>query len=184
MNLPNLISLARLLSVPLIILLILQEAWTGAFIFFLLAGLSDAVDGFIAKRFDMQSELGKFLDPLADKALLVGIYVTLGVKGQLPAWLVILVVSRDVLLIGGTLLSLVMDVDIEIKPLLISKINTVCQIALALTVLAELGMMDLPLISTGMLVLVVAATTIMSGASYLVQWGREQSPPQSGGGEA
>ncbi|MCW5730505.1 MAG: CDP-alcohol phosphatidyltransferase family protein [Alphaproteobacteria bacterium] len=182
MNLPNFISLARLLSVPLIVWLILQEAWTAAFLVFLAAGISDAVDGYIATRFQMRTDLGSFLDPLADKALLVGIYVTLGVKGELPAWLVILVVSRDMLLIGGTLLSLVMETEVVIRPLFISKLNTVCQIALAVVVLAALGGFALPWVPAWPFIWLVAATTLLSGAGYLVQWARAQGAPEGRGG--
>ena len=95
MNLPNLISLARLLSVPLMVWVILAGKMEFAFWLFIVAGISDAVDGFIAKHFGATSAIGKYLDPLADKALLVSVYVTLGHAGYLPTWLVILVVFRD-----------------------------------------------------------------------------------------
>lgn len=172
MNLPTVITLARLLSVPAIVWLILQQAWLAACIVFLAAGLSDAVDGYLARRLGLLSELGTFLDPIADKALLIGIYVTLGILGELPGWIVILVVSRDVLLIGGTLLSLVMAITIQIKPLVISKINTACQIILALVVLAKRGMSGLEWVLPEPFIWIVAMTTLLSGAGYLVQWGR------------
>ena len=175
MNLPTVITLARLLSVPAIIWLILQQAWLAAFFAFLAAGLSDALDGFLARYLKQLSELGTFLDPLADKALLIGIYVTLGVLGEMPGWIVILVVSRDVLLIGGTLLSLVMETAIHVRPLLISKFNTVCQIVLVLTILAKLGMDWLVWIDPTPIIWIVAATTLLSGASYLIQWGRRHA---------
>ncbi|MGH6946651.1 MAG: CDP-alcohol phosphatidyltransferase family protein, partial [Kiloniellales bacterium] len=96
--LPNLITLARLLVVPVAVYVILTEAFVAAFWIFVLAGISDAIDGAIAKRFRVTSELGAYLDPLADKALLVSVYVTLSQVDQLPVWLVILVVFRDVLI--------------------------------------------------------------------------------------
>ena len=101
MNVANLISLARLLAVPLMIYLILQDAMAFAFWLFVVAGVSDAVDGFLARHLGQASELGAHLDPLADKVLLVGVYVTLGYLDHLPTWLVILVVFRDFLIIGG-----------------------------------------------------------------------------------
>ncbi len=104
MNPANLITLGRLLSVPVSVWLILAGQFAAAFWMFVLAGISDAVDGFIAKRFDMRTKIGALLDPVADKTLLVSIYVTLGVAGQLPTWLVILVVSRDLMIVGGFLL--------------------------------------------------------------------------------
>src|SRR5262249_58872248 len=101
LNLPNLISLGRLLLVPLAISLILEDSYGTAFWVFVVAGVSDALDGFIAKRFDRRTRLGALLDPLADKVLLVSVYVTLGIAGQIWAWLVVLVVFRDVMIIGG-----------------------------------------------------------------------------------
>ncbi len=87
-----------------------------AFLLFLLAGLSDLVDGYLAKRFNMATELGAYLDPLADKALIVSIYVTLGIAGAIPPWLVILVVSRDIMIVSAVILSWVMDKPVPLKP--------------------------------------------------------------------
>ncbi|HYM33064.1 MAG TPA: CDP-alcohol phosphatidyltransferase family protein [Candidatus Cybelea sp.] len=181
MNLPNLITLGRLLSVPLAIWLILQSEWQFAFAVFLLAGASDAVDGFIAKRFDLRTDLGRFLDPLADKALLVSIFVTLGVRGEIPAWLVILVVSRDVLIVGGALLTFAMSAHIKIEPLLISKANTTAQIILAAVVLARLAVGHVPDLVVILLIWGTGATTVLSGASYLVHWARGQGAGSAGG---
>ena len=97
MTLPNIISLARLLSVPLIVWLILREAWLLAFLAFVLAGVSDAVDGLLAKRLGLATALGAYLDPIADKVLLVAIYVALGVDSKLSLWLVIVVVSLSLI---------------------------------------------------------------------------------------
>ena len=180
MNPPNLITLARLLSVPLTIWLILQELWLAAFGLFVLAGVSDAIDGYVAKRFNMRTDLGRFLDPLADKALLVSIYITLGMKGQLPAWLVILVVSRDVLIIGGALLAFAMGAGMKIEPLLVSKANTAAQIALAAAVLGDRATLMLPSFVVTSLIWLVAVTTVLSGASYLVHWSRGQSAGNAG----
>jgi cardiolipin synthase len=169
-NLPNLITLGRLLSVPVAIWVILDGAFDVAFWIFVAAGVSDAVDGFIAKRFDMKTPIGALLDPLADKALLVSIYVTLGLAGQLPTWLVILVVFRDVMIIGGFLLIQLLAGRIRWEPLFISKANTVLQILLAAVTLARLGFtIDDRGIGAG-LILAVAATTILSGGAYLVRW--------------
>ena len=180
MSLPNLISLARLLSVPLLVWAILAGKMELAFWLFIAAGISDAVDGFIAKHFGATSALGEYLDPLADKALLVGVYVTLGNAGYLPTWLVILVVFREVIIIGGAILILMLTEEGKIETLLISKINTAAQILLAAVVLAiaamELKEGDLPLlqiyIASGLTYL-VAVTTFLSGAGYLVKWGRK-----------
>src|SRR5664279_2128942 len=100
LNIPNLITLGRILLVPVVVWAIASGAMWIAFVLFLAAGVSDAIDGFLAKRFGMATELGAYLDPLADKALIVSIYLTLGVNGLIPRWLVILVVSRDILIVA------------------------------------------------------------------------------------
>ena len=170
MNIPNLISLGRLLSVPVLVWAISDGRMMLAFWLFVIAGISDAVDGFIAKRFNYESELGSYLDPLADKALLVSVYVALGIAEQLPLWLVILVVWRDLLILGGALLYHTLTQRLKMEPLLVSKVNTLAQILLAAYVLAaralELGN-DLVY---QFLVGAVALTTVLSGASYVVGW--------------
>ena len=168
--LPNLITFARLLSVPVAVWLIINQRFAVAFWLFLLAGISDAVDGFIAKRFRAKSELGAYLDPLADKALLVSVFVTLGYAGAVQSWLVILIVFRDLLIIGGALLYATMIRALRMQPLWISKLNTALQIALAAALLAKAGF-DFADGFTEILVHVVAATTILSGAAYVVKWG-------------
>src|SRR6202453_4786737 len=128
-NLPNFITLARMLMTPVAVMMIISQRFFPAFLIFILAGVSDAIDGFIAKRFALRTELGAYLDPLADKALLVSIYVALAVVGALPSTLAIVVVARDLIIIGAFMISWVMGKPIKIRPLLISKINTVAQIA-------------------------------------------------------
>ena len=172
LNLPNLISLVRLLLVPAEIWLILVSRYGLAFWILVGAGISDALDGFIAKRFDRRTRLGALLDPFADKAMLVSVYITLGVTHQLEAWLVILVVVRDVLIVGGFLLIQAFFVSKHYDPLYISKLNTGAQRILIGFVLARLGLDAAPGWPDLVLSLVVAATTIVSGLSYLVRWTR------------
>lgn len=172
LNLPNLISLARLLLVPLAIWLILGGRYRVAFWIFVAAGVSDGLDGFIAKRFDRRTRLGALLDPVADKVLLVSVYVTLGVAGQLPTWLVILVVFRDVMIVGGFLLIQAIAVPKTFHPLFISKINTGLQVVLAGFVLARLGLGAEAGVPDLVLRIAVAVTTVASGLSYLVRWAR------------
>lgn len=169
-NLPNAITVGRLLAVPVLVWCIVADKMSAAFWVFVAAGVSDGVDGFIAKRFNAESELGSYLDPIADKAMLISIYIALGIEDQISDWLVILVVFRDVLIFGGAILSRVLDHELVIRPLFISKINTVAQIVLAAFVLAELGAVvpDFPLIVW--LEIVVAATTASSGGVYLIRW--------------
>ena len=132
---PNLITLMRLFLVPFTIAMIGEGDWRLAFYAFVLAGFSDAVDGFIARRFDMRTELGAYLDPLADKALLVSLFVTLGWLGQIPAWLAIVVVSRDIMIVSGILLAWLLGSPMAIRPAAISKLNTLVQILMAGTAL-------------------------------------------------
>ena len=176
MNIPNLITLLRLVSVPLIVWVILQNRMDFAFGLFVLSGISDAIDGPLARRTGKVSELGTILDPIADKALLVSIYVTLGIQGGLPSWIVITVVSRDVLIVGGILLAYLLEKPVEINPLQVSKINTGAQIVLAAFVLFDLGFsgatrMIQPWVIEALIIL-VAITTVLSGVLYAVGWVR------------
>ena len=127
MSVPNLISLARLMAVPVMIYLILNGYYLAAFWLFVAAGVSDAIDGYIAKQMGQATVLGSYLDPLADKALLVGVYVTMGQADLLPSWLVILVVFRDIVIIGGVVLLHISTDGVRMKPLVVSKINTAAQ---------------------------------------------------------
>ncbi len=169
-SLPNLITLARLLAVPVMVWLIVSGQWTAAFWLFVGAGISDGVDGYIAKRFDAESVLGSYLDPIADKVMLVCVFITLGIADEISAWLVIIIVSRDALIVGGTLLSQIVERPIKMKPLFVSKINTVAQIVLAAVALANLGLGWPDIGQVMALEYTVAATTLASGALYLVQW--------------
>ena len=180
MNIPNFITIARILLVPLTVWLIISEAYGWAFLSFVVAGISDGVDGYIARRFNLRTELGAHLDPVADKALLVSIYVTLGFLKFLPAWLVILVVTRDVMIVGAFLLSLLMGKPVKVAPLMVSKVNTAGQIILAVAVLGLLEMDRSlePFVSIGMAV--VALLTVASGAFYLAEWLRHMA---NGGSE-
>ena len=178
LNLPNLISLARLLLVPLEMWLILVGRYGLAFWILVVAGISDALDGFIAKRFDRRTRLGALLDPVADKAMLIGVYITLGVAQQLWSSLVILVVLRDVMIVGGFLLIQVFAVPKHYDPLYISKLNTGVQIILVGFVLARLGLGASAGWPDLVLSLVVAVTTTVSGFSYLVRWARILARPK------
>ena len=181
MNPPNIISLGRLLITPVIMWLMLTGSFGGAFWLFLIAALSDALDGAIAKRFDMVTLLGSYLDPIADKAMLVSVFLVLGKLGHLPLWIVLLVVSRDALIVGGALLMWRLGRAIRVKPLLISKLNTVFQIVLAATVMGPIGLDFLFDYSTALgvivdiLLVIVAVTTLASGASYLVSCSRSMN---------
>lgn len=169
LNLPNLITLARLFSVPVAIWLIVGGRYGAAFWVFVGAGVSDALDGYIAKRFDRRTPLGALLDPVADKALLVGVYVTLGIADQLPHWLVGLVILRDLLIVAGFVLLRAIAAARQLDPLFISKINTLVQIALVGFVLARLGLDIEAGPATALLIDLATFTTALSGLTYLVR---------------
>jgi cardiolipin synthase len=179
-SLPNLITMARLLAVPIVVWALLTDEMGLAFWLFVAAGVSDAVDGFIARRFGSRTVVGGFLDPLADKALLVSVYITLGKLGALPLWLVILVVSRDILIIGGAILVQTLTHSLKPEPLLISKINTLAQIVLAGTALAAGALGVEWRLGVAILVWTVAVTTLLSGGSYIVQWSQRIAAMEQG----
>ena len=175
LNIPNLITLGRILLVPIVVWAITSGEMWIAFVLFVAAGISDAVDGFLAKRFHMATELGAYLDPLADKALIVSIYISLGVNDAIPRWLVILVVSRDILIVGGIMLSWLVGNPLKIKPLLVSKLNTVAQIVFACVVLGSLGFdIKTDMLTLGLMAL-VTALTLLSVAAYVAEWVRHMN---------
>lgn len=181
-NLPNLITLGRLLAVPLIVWLMLDGRFGAAFWVFVLAGLSDGLDGLLAKRYAWETALGRYLDPLADKALLMSIYVTLGLQGFVPTWLAVIVVSRDLAIIAGVLLAHTLARPVAIRPLPASKVNTVAQITLAAWLLGHPAFGDLATAGTvtEILVWVVAGTTTLSWMHYMATWLRAMSGAEEG----
>jgi cardiolipin synthase len=166
--------------VPVLVWAITAGEMRIAFVLFLVAGLSDLVDGFLAKRFGMATALGAYLDPLADKAMIVSIYVALGIADAIPRWLVILVVSRDIMIVSAVILSWVMGKPVALKPLLVSKLNTVAQIVLALLVLATLAfnIAAQPLLVFTMAL--VATLTLLSIGFYLADWVRHMNASEGG----
>jgi cardiolipin synthase (CMP-forming) len=179
--LPNLITLGRVILVPLVFWLLITGQTQGAFFAFIVAGVSDAVDGWLAKSFGWTTELGAYLDPLADKLLIVSIFLALGVDGKLPLWLVVAVVSRDILIVIAVMLSWLLGNPVRIHPLIVSKANTLAQIVLAATVLADegfkLGLSEVRFV----LVWVTGALTIASLAAYLHSWLLHMSGYESAG---
>jgi cardiolipin synthase len=180
LSIPNLITLARILLVPVVVWAIAAGRMQMAFLLFLVAAISDAVDGFLAKRFGMKTELGAYLDPLADKVLIVSIYVTLGITGVIPLWIVILVVSRDFMIVGAIILSWVIDRPVAIQPHTISKLNTAAQIVFACLVLASHGFnFDSEPVLTLVMAL-VAVLTLLSVGLYLDKWVRHMNSTETG----
>jgi cardiolipin synthase len=163
---PNIITFGRLCAVPLAFWLVVEHRLDYAFFLFVLAGLSDAVDGWLARRYGGNS-IGALMDPVADKALLVTMYVTLAVVQELPDWLAIMVVFRDLLIVGGVIVLGVLGQPVAIRPLYVSKVNTALQIVLiaATLFLVGFGLMA-PLLLT-ILTWIVAVSTLVSGGAYV-----------------
>ena len=180
MSIPNLITLGRILLVPIVVWAIASGRLQVAFLLFLAAAISDAVDGFLAKRFGMKTDLGAYLDPLADKVLIVSIYATLGITGVIPLWIVILVVSRDFMIVGAIMLSWLVGTPVAIKPHIVSKLNTAAQIAYACLVLASKGFdVDAEPVLTLVMVL-VAILTSLSVVFYVAEWVRHMNSVEAG----
>ncbi|MEA2773063.1 MAG: hypothetical protein QOD93_6025 [Acetobacteraceae bacterium] len=165
-NPANIITFGRLCAVPLAFWMVLVHRIDDAFLLFVAAGVSDALDGWLARRYGGNA-IGALMDPVADKALLVTMYITLAAVGALPDWLAILVVFRDLLIVGGVVVLTVLGHAVAIKPLYISKLNTVLQIVLVGVTLLQGGFgLGIPGL-TSVLIWCVAATTLTSGAAYV-----------------
>jgi cardiolipin synthase len=159
------------MSVP-IVWALLERRFDLALLLFLMAGFSDGLDGYLAKRFDWSSHLGGILDPVADKVLLVSSFFTLGLLGLIPCWLVFSVIIRDLLIVSGATLYYFRIKRIDAEPSLISKLNTVVQIALVLSIVLDKGLFALPPMLIQGLIWITLATTLASGLDYIWIWGR------------
>ncbi len=134
-HLPNLFTFLRLLSVPVIFYLIITHLYLEAFCVFAFAGISDWADGYLARKWQVESTFGRLFDPIADKALMVICFVVLGIKEALPFWLVLLTVGRDLTIIMAGLYTFIRQLQIQFHPILVSKLNTFLQILLIGTTL-------------------------------------------------
>jgi cardiolipin synthase (CMP-forming) len=178
MNIPNTLTLLRILLVPVVIWAIAQGDYTLAFMLFVIAGVTDALDGFIAKRFNMRTELGAYLDPLADKLLIMSIYTSLAMTNALPVWLALLVFSRDVLIMGGVQVASLMANPVDIKPNFLSKMNTTAQITFAALILGGLSLNFHLGYIYQIMTYVVVVLTLASAGVYLMQWMKHMSDEQ------
>ena len=174
MNFANIITVVRLLITPIIVWLIFSSYYGLGLIFFVFSGLSDALDGFIAKKYNQRTILGSYLDPVADKVLIVSSILALGYMGAIPPWLIILIVSRDLAILGAVIISWLVERSLKIEPIISSKINTFLQIfytgliLLSLTYQEEIIYLDnfiLPTFS-----ILIALSTLSSWFSYLILW--------------
>lgn len=170
MNIPNLITLLRIILVPIVVILLIQGYFLKALIVFVIAGLSDALDGFLARVLHQQTALGAYMDPIADKALLASSFVTLSVLHIIPGWLTVIVISRDFIILLGIAVLSMMSISVAIKPAFISKVTTALQL---ITVLAALSFKCLPWAVDGIwplsLFWLTAFFTIISGLNYMAR---------------
>ena len=132
-NLPNFISIYRLVTIPFVAWFLLEELYIYAALFTLLIAVSDFLDGFIARYFKVQSELGSYLDAIADKAFVISIFILIGNLKLLPLFIIIIIISRDIIILGSFAVTFLVDKKIEVKPTKISKLNTFFQFCLVIT---------------------------------------------------
>ncbi len=180
-QIPNLLTLLRIGCAPLMILLLQSEDFESALILFVVAGLTDSLDGWIAKRFNFVTEFGARLDPLADKILIISAYCMLAWQSLIPFELVLLVIFRDLVIVGGYLL-LALDDDIPMQPSMISKANTLLQISYVIAVLLENTAWLQPNPIDALLLWMVVASTIISGVQYVWVWAIRRSYRKDAGG--
>ena len=171
-DIPNLITVFRFLLVPPVVWAMLVDRFGLALILFGVAGFSDAVDGYLAKRNNWGSRLGAVMDPLADKLLLLSAFITLGWLGWIPLWLVALVILRDLVIVTGALVYHFTIETVSMEPSLVSKLNTFTQILLVLAVMFSHAIQKLPDVWIEGLVYGVLVTTIWSGFDYVLTWSR------------
>jgi cardiolipin synthase len=171
-QIPNLVTFSRIvLTIPVVWLLYRGDYWP-ALVLLAVAGLTDALDGYLVRRYGWHTELGRWLDPAADKILMLGIYLAVTLSGLLPIWLLLLVVGRDLWLSLGSLAYRRWVGVLQVEPLLISKVNTFFQIMLVLSAILKVGILDVDPTLVHVLIGIVTFTTVVSGVAYTVVWGR------------
>lgn len=184
LRLPNAITVARLALAPVMVVLLKEQEYRVALAVFVLAGVSDALDGFIAKHYNQTTRLGAILDPVADKTLLVSVYVMMTVIDAIPFWLMVAVAFRDLLIIGGYVVYTSLVGAVQMRPSALSKLNTLMQIVLALAVLVQLSGLFPVAAWIAPLIYVVLFTTVASGVHYLWAWGVMKDVERAGPGGA
>lgn len=170
MNIPNLLTLLRIILVPVVVILLIQGLFLKALIVFIVAALSDVLDGFLARILRQQTVLGAYLDPIADKALLASSFVTLSVLHVIPGWLAVIVISRDIIILLGISVLSIMSIPVKIRPTFVSKITTALQLSTVLMVLAARSIPgSFNDIWQNALLWLTAFFTIISGLDYMAR---------------
>ena len=171
MNIPNFLSLLRIILVPVIVIFLIQESYAKALVVFVVAGLTDALDGAVARMFNKQTELGSYLDPLADKILLSTSFIALAIFSLIPSWLAVIVISRDFIILLGIATLSMMSVTYEIKPVFVSKVTTILQIATVFfALIMKANAFDI--VSYNLIMILswlTASFTIISGLIYIIK---------------
>ncbi|MBW2645156.1 MAG: CDP-diacylglycerol--glycerol-3-phosphate 3-phosphatidyltransferase [Deltaproteobacteria bacterium] len=169
MTLPNLLTILRIVLTPLFAICLIQQSYKNAFWIFVVAGVSDGLDGLIARVFRQKSELGAYLDPIADKLLLSTAFIILAVVQFIPSWLTVIVIARDILILFGIALLFITNHDIEIKPSFASKITTVAQLLTVFAVLLKPYVSEITVVHYPLFIF-AAIMTILSGFQYIYKW--------------
>ncbi len=168
LNLPNLFSFARIILIFPFIYLLLNGCYGYAFAVALVAGLTDLVDGALARRLGQQTVLGAYLDPAADKLFMTASFIFLALVGLLPLWLTVLVIGRDVIIVLGVLLIRLLSLPLEARATMASKVTTTLQLATISAPLFSASVYPLPWL-TGILIAASSAGTIISGLQYITR---------------
>ena len=181
MNIPNFLSLLRIILVPVFVIFLIQSDYDKALITFVIAGVTDALDGTLARLLKCQTTLGAYLDPIADKLLLAASFITLAIFGLIPGWLAVIVISRDFMILTGIAILNLMSIPYEIKPAVISKMTTALQIAtIFFTLLHREYFPDFDKLWLIWLFWATAVITILSCLVYIIRGVRilNQSGPE------
>jgi cardiolipin synthase (CMP-forming) len=170
MNIPNLITILRIILVPVLVICLIQGLYLKSLIVFVVAGLTDALDGFLARVLQQKSVLGAYLDPLADKALVASSFITLSIIAVIPPWLTVIVISRDLVIMIGICILTLMSVPVAIKPAIVSKVTTIFQFLTVLVALASLAApMHFDRIHVKIVIWATALFTVISGLTYIIR---------------
>lgn len=171
-DLPNLISALRILLILPIIVLLVREQFVLALVLFVIAGISDVIDGFLARRYGWSSWLGGWLDPVADKSMQISVYIVLTWLQLIPVWLLAAVIVRDLIIVSGGLVYYFWIEKVEAEPSWTGKINTAVQMLLVVVVMFDQGIMQLPRMWVDGLIYVVLGSILLSGVGYVTIWGK------------
>jgi cardiolipin synthase (CMP-forming) len=176
LTIANALTLLRLCLIPVIVVMIHEGRFGVATVIFIIAGITDALDGYLARKLNQRTEIGAYLDALADKSLIAASFIALVYVHLVPFWLVVLVIFRDLMIMGAVAIAWLMHNPIAIEPLKVSKANTAAQIVAVATTLAAKGfMLPFPDVVMSGIYAVVAALTVASVAAYFATWFRHMA---------